>query len=823
MTLTGITEKIVTLFLFKNPSINILLLVCLTYFVSGYVFVRLIQSKSKEFNQFKLLLSPLFGFSFLGIFLNTAIIFGIQMKFLVFPVLLELLISSTLIVYDQLKLINLRVFVVIITSLIVLLFSSIGLFNLGKNYLGYGWVDSLNYISSSEILKDYQLKVPKIDLINKAYLLPGLDVKDDRIAQSLVIVFFSLLTGENTKTIFGPVLLSSVFLFFISMFLLIKLFFKSFFKSILIAVNIGISSSFAMIHIETFLSHALALPYVITYIYLIETFKKNISKYNLFCVGIIFSTLFFLYPELIPILLLISVPYLFMYFKKQNFTSIIVLIFTVLFFFIINKSVVLNIILNRVGTKLSVLDPIYGFSGTIFMLNRILFGHIDIWNLLTVFSIFFVFFSIINIFYIIKNKESDKYGVLATLIFLVLLFPLSFSYKYHYFKLFLTISPIIILSFYIFLDRLAKKNIFFNILFFFILLFCLFYTAKGTRNIIRFTYLPGQRSQIGGLYIYEDSQLFNYLEKTSGKTFLINGRNSMETAWLSYHARNNKIKVISPDFAMRDISAISPKIIFEKAEDLNKYEIISTQKYPTIINSSKELYPYFNNVQGLEGDYPNQFTWIGKKAEFGFISKKTELSGHLFLDLQKGPFSDSLIRKFNIDYGGNLLAEESFNEQRKLFEYPVDLSIGKNTFYINTIMSNPIKSNSNDIREFNILVSDLKLFICDGSFKKIFFILPETDGWVTNSGFRVIGCVTNDSDNLRIDFSQIVELRESYNFLINNLPTVTIRNDNSIIITEMKRFINKNFLSIEIKPEFSKNIGKDLRQLSFFPINYEKK
>lgn len=812
-------EKIGTLFLFKNASINTLLLVCLTYFVSGYIFIRLIQSKNNEFNQFKLLLSPLFGFSFISIFLNTAVIFGMQMKFLIVPILLELFISLILIVYDRFKFLNFRVIIVIIASLFVLLFSSIGLFNLGKNYLGYGWVDSLNYISTAELLKNYSLKTPKSDLISKPYLIPGIDAREDRIAQSLMITFFSLLTGESVKFIFGPIILSSVFLFFLAIFLLSKLVLKSILKSIIVAVNIGVSSSFAMIHIETFLSHALALPYVITYIYLIEVFKKNISKYNLFCLGIIFSTLFFLYPELIPILILVSVPYLLAYFKKQNFGPIIVFIFTIVFFFFINKSVVLNIILNRVGTKLSVLDPIYGFSGSIFMLNRILFGHIDSWNFLTIFSIFLVLFSIINVFFVIKNKESDKYGIVTAILFLILLFPLSFSYKYHYFKLFLTMSPMIILSFYIFLSRLAKKNIVLNIIFFITLSFCLFYAAKGTRNIIRFTYLPGGRSHFGGLYTNENLILNDNLEKNNREMILLNGRNSMENAWLAFHARNNTVKITNPEFAMRSVALASPGIIWQNDDNVEKYKIISTQKYPIIINKNEKLYPYFNNVQGLEGSYPNQFSWIGKNVEFGFISKeKNTLKGHLFLELKKGSFNDVIIRKFSINNENSLISNESFNNSMKIYEYPIDINLGKNSFNIKTLMQNPIKSDSSDAREFNILISSFKLFVCDGTFEKLYYIIHENDGWVTKDGFQIIGCVLNNTDVLKVSFNQIIFIEDAYSFLLNNIPMLSYRTDKELNFSGINKFVENNYLSIKIKPEFSGRIGKDNRELSFFPI-----
>jgi len=538
--------------------------------------------------------------------------------------------------------------------------------------------------------------------------------------------------------------------------------------------------------------------------------------------GIIFSTLFFLYPELIPILLLVSIPYLFTYFKKQNFSSVIVFISTIVFFFLVNKNVVLNIILNRVGTKLSVLDPIYGFSGTIFMLNRILFGHIDSWNLLTIFSTLLVIFSIINVFLVIKNKEIEKYGIVVTLIFLILLFPLSFSYKYHYFKLFLTISPMIILSFYIFLNRLSKKNTFLNALFFLITFFCLFFTAKGTRNIMRFTYLPGGRSHIGGLYIRENMKLYDMLEKIRGKDILVNGRNSMENAWISYHARNNNVKVTNPDFAMRSVLSASPKIIFSEKDDIKKYDIISTQNYPEIISNNIELYPYFNNTQGLEGDYPNQFSWIGKTAEFGFMSKINKLHGHLLLDFQKGSFNDSITRRFNIYYGKTLLGAGNFNKQRKQFEYPIDIIEGINMLSINTENQVSIKSNSIDLREFNILLSDFKLFICDGNFEKLFYIIPENDGWVTREGFKIIGCVSKNTDDLKINFSQIVELNERYNFSINNISVQSLRKEQTINLMGIRNFVDNNYLSVEIKPEFSRKIDKDPRQLSFFPINYEK-
>lgn len=822
MTTNGVTEKIVSLLVFNNPSINALLLVCLAYFVAGYVFARLINIKEHRLSRFRILLSPLFGFSFLALFLNTFVIFGVQMKYLYIFVLLELLISLILMFYDHFKFINFRSIVILIVATGVLLFSSIGLFNIGKNYLGYGWVDSLNYISAAEILKDYPLNIAQSSIIDKAYLIPGFDAKNDRIAECLNIVFFSVLFRENTKFVFGPVILSSVFLFFLASFLLSQLFIRSWMKSIFIAVNIGISSSFTMLHIETFLSHALAVPFLVVYLYLIELFRSNISKYNLFCLAIIFSTLFFLYPELVPVLIIVSIPYIFIYLNKRHLFPASIFILTVMFFFLINKSVVLNIIFNRVGAKLSVLDPIYPFSGSIFMLNRIMFGHINTWGILTVVSILIVLFSVLNLFFVFKNREKDKYGLSVAILLLVVLFPLAFSYKYHYFKLFLTISPLIILSFYVFLNRFTRKVKLFNMIFIFILLFCLFFTAKGTRNIIRFTYLPGERSQIGGLYYAQDALLNDSLEKLSGKKILINGRNSMETAWLAYHARQNTVKVIGSDYAMRDISASYPSLIFNSKDKLGDYQIISTQKYPEVIaGKSLAVFSYFSNRQGLEGNYPDQFAWIGKNAEFGFyLNKSLSLNGNLFMEMGKGPFNDLLIRKFQIYSGKNLLGEGNFSGQSKMFYYSVTLNNGENNFYIRTIMSHPIHSNSSDAREFNILVSNMKLFLCDGSFKKLYYLLHETDGWVTDKGMQVIGCVPNGTDDLRVDFSRIVKLNDAYNFQVNSLPIIGKRDGNSIVIHGVEQFIKDNYLSVEIIPEFYEKLVNDQRNLSFFPANY---
>ena len=824
MTSNGIAEKILSLLIFNNSSINALLLVCLTYFVAGYVFVRQINIKDYHLSQFRILLSPLFGFSFLALFLNTSVIFGAQMKYLYIFVLLELLISLILMLYDHFKFINFRSVVILIVAMAVLLFSSIGLFNIGKNYLGYGWVDSLNYISAAEILKHYPLNIPRSSIMDKPYLIPGFDAKNDRIAECLNLVFFSILFRENTKFVFGPVILSSVFLFFLASFLLTQLFIKSWIKSIFVAVNIGISSSFAMLHIETFLSHALAVPFLIVYLYLIELFKSNISKYNLFCLAIIFSTLFFLYPELVPVLIIISIPYIFIFFNKRHLFSASVFMLMILFFFLVNKSVVLNIIFNRVGVKLSVLDPIYSFSGSIFMLNRIMFGHIDTWEILTVVSILVVSLSMLNLFFIFKNKEKNKYGMSVAILLLVIFFPLVYSYKYHYFKLFLTISPLIILSFYVFLNRFTGKGKIFNMIFIFILLFCLFFSVKGTRNIIRFTYLPGGRSQIGGLYYAEDATLNDSLEKLSEKKILINGRNSMETAWLAYHARRNTVKVIGSDYAMRDISASYPSLIFNSKDKLGDYQIISTQKYPEVIEGKDlSVFSYFSNSQGLEGNYPDQFSWIGKKAEFGFyLNKNQSLNGNLSIEMGKGPFNDLLIRKFQIYSGKNLLGEGNFNDQSKMFYYPVTLNKGENNFDIITNMSHPIHSNSTDPREFNILASNMKLFLCDGSFKNLYYLIHESDGWVTDKGMQIIGCMPKGADELRIHFDKIVKLDDTYNFQVNSMPIIGIRKGNSVIIHGILQFIKDNYLSVEIIPEFYEKLGKDQRDLSFFPVNYSR-
>lgn len=819
MTYSGVLEKFTSLVLFRNESINILLLVCLIYFIAGYVVVRQIKIKDDIFERFKFLISPLIGFSVLALFFNVFIILGFEMKSLTIPALIWLVFSLVVMAYDRLKFVTFRLTLVTVVAFFVLLFSSIGLFNVGKNYLGYGWVDSLNYISTAEIFKEYPLNVSRDKLVDKVQYLPAIDVKDDRIAQSLMLVFFSQITGESTKTVFGPVLVSSVFLYFLAVFLLTNLLFKSFYKSIFVALNIGISSSFAMVHVETFFSHASAIPFVILYTYLINVFRKSNDLYCGLFLGLIFSTLFFLYPELVPVLLILSLPYLFNYLNKKQYKFTLAFIITNFVLFWVNKAVILNIIFNRVGAKLTVLDPIYNFSGTIFMFNRIMFGHIDTWGIRSIVSIILVILSVVNVVFIIKNKEKERYGVLVAIFFLIALTPLMFSYKYNYFKLFLTFSPFIILSFYLLVNRFTNKY-----LFVITLIVCLFFAAKGTRHIIRYTYLPGERSQIGGLYYGEDQVLNQKLEKMSGQKLLINGRNSMETAWLAYYGRNNDVKVVSNEFAMRDISASAPKLIFSDYQNIDKYQIISTQKFPEVISRENiKVYPYFVNNQGLEGTYPNQFSWVGKQAEFGFLYQDIEpVIGNVYMKLDKGSFSDFNYRKFEIVSDSKVVNKGNFGENEYMFDFPVDLVKGKISFFIKTLLENSIRSSSSDTREFNLLLSDLKLFVCDGSFEKLYFVLPESDGWVTSDGFKVLGCMNRNNDIINIDFSQIVSLKNNYDFSVNGNINKGIRDDKTIKIEGVKRFVKDNYISIDIIPKFFDRIGNDSRKLSFFPINYSR-
>lgn len=818
MTYIGLVGKITSLFLLSNTSVNILLLICGVCFMVGYVIVRRIRLENQRLDRVKILLSPLFGFSFLAVFLNVFYIFGLEMKYLVWPIFLELLVSSFFLIKDRFKLFNLFSLGVLLVALMALLFSSVGLFNLGKNYLGYGWVDSLNYVAFGEITKDFSINIPTDVLLDKPQYLPGLAFREDRIAQSLVNVFFSLAIDRDIKTVFGPLLLSSVFLFSLSIFLLTYLFVTSRLKSILIAFNIAISSAFAMIHIETFLSHALAIPIVILYAVLVELFKKSCNLYNAFCLGLVVATLFFLYPELLPVLVIISLPYLFDYINKKRIRWSLVFLSSTLVLFFINRNLILNLLFNRVGTRLVVLDPIYSFSGSIFMLNRMLFGHIDLWNIQTWLSIVIAFLAVVNLVFVVKNKEKEKRGLVAAMLFLIVLIPLSFTYKYHYIKLFLTVSPFVILSFYLFILRFVGK------FFYVFLIVCLFFSAKGTRDIIRYTYLSGGRSQIGGLYYGEDQSLEESLKKTSGEKLLINGRNSMETAWLAYYGRNNKVKVVSNEFAMRDISTSNPELIFDDYQNIAEYKIISTQKFPEVITSeSIKIYPYFVNNQGLEGVYPNQFSWIGDEAEFGFINQFVKPAiGHVYMELNKGSFDDSDKRGFSIISNSKLIIKKEFIDKSYSIDFPVTLYKGKNSYFVQTQIVKPILSSTADTRKFNMLLSNLKLFLCDGSFEKLYYIMPETDGWVTNKGLRIIGCLKKGGNEISIDFGQIVNSGNKYDFLINGRRYVGERIGNKLTIGGVGQLVNDNYLSVNIMPGFSRKIGEDTRELSFFPINYSR-
>jgi hypothetical protein len=127
-------------------------------------------------------------------------------------------------------------------------------------YVGRAWHDQLNYTLVAQLLADYRFSLPLEAVDNHPYLVRAIQLRQDRIGQSVLQAFFATSTLTDAKTAFEPTILLAPPLTALTSYLLARRCGAGRAASLSIGLAAGTLPAIAAVHLECFLSQALAIP-----------------------------------------------------------------------------------------------------------------------------------------------------------------------------------------------------------------------------------------------------------------------------------------------------------------------------------------------------------------------------------------------------------------------------------------------------------------------------------------------------------------------------------------------------------------------------------
>jgi hypothetical protein len=197
---------------------------------------------------------------------------------------------------------------VLAAALLVYLVQGIGLLCAGAaSYAGRCWADQFNYTSLAQFLVDEPLGTPPEDLGERPYLVAALVLKGDRIGQSIVHGFFTRSSGLDARTLFEPTILLSPDLLVLATWALGRRLRLRRGRALAAATVAGLLPAVTLIHLESFLSQALALPLLVLWPVLLDELAARPDGRRLATCALVLTAATSIYTELWPVFLGVSV------------------------------------------------------------------------------------------------------------------------------------------------------------------------------------------------------------------------------------------------------------------------------------------------------------------------------------------------------------------------------------------------------------------------------------------------------------------------------------------------------------------------------------
>ncbi|WFN36782.1 hypothetical protein L1994_11700 [Methanomicrobium antiquum] len=623
-------------------SILMLIFTIVIIFISGFLLSLLLIPKHYQEDYFWILM-PFLGIPFVIILLQTIIYLNVPLSLSVYPYFF-IILAGTYVYYKrnkpQIPKIPTLLFIL---AIVVLATNGIGYFVLGSsNYLGYGWIDQHNYVGISQFLMDKSFSTSLDDIGDTPYLVDAILKKDDRIGQSVLQGYVAVLSFQNAKTAYGAISLLSPLLTFFVIWIYSRRLIKDEWAQYGAAISAACIPGFALIHLQDFLSQALAVPFLLISPLIIYLALKE-KDWRFVTIGIlILASIHSIYTEFTLLFIALAICGMIWYILQKNAIIPSISVITL----IITGGLLINIgyigrsiaIMTRGNDMPNVLQAIFPFAETIEGLGYLWFGYsgslLESSFLIFVINIFAALLTIAGYTGIINAMRRDK-NVMCILLFIILLFPLALlsqsePYPYQFYKMLMTVSPILMLGVWMLLSEFWEyskddvnchiKDQLHPIIYKIpkIVLICLLISSVIiTGYLASFSITGGYRSAVEIDNAKEMIDIYNYLEQTKNQDFILSISHPYPLAWAAYHGRNDRIYFINNVIGDVPLERVYPNtFLFNNISEFpqNAKKLTLGSEYPQLSGDIDDsLIALIDNPQGMEGTEGSEYNWLGKE------------------------------------------------------------------------------------------------------------------------------------------------------------------------------------------------------------------
>ena len=534
------------------------------------------------------------------------------------------------------------------------LIQAMGLLAAGADaYVGRAWHDHLNYTAIAQFLTDYTFRLSIPEVHGQPYLYIALVKKFDRIGPMIFQGFVATSAFSSAKSAFGPSILLAPFLVVLAVYgISRKLLFPQKW-ALLAAFWAGILPALAMVHLESFFSHVLAIPFLLLWPLVLADASRRPHWTNLLKIALLMAAGSTLYTEFY--ILFVGTGFLvFGYTALRERRGILLLWFpmVVIAALFLNPGFAPGILaLSKRAAVKSTLVGIYPWAQTAEGFNRLWLGDLStrmapgLMKMAGVVSLvwfFIVFLSLGNAF--LRQRPAIVLALLA-----LAALPLGpaiggHQYDYQFYKILLSVSPLIPLGMGLAISGVGLFSLSKGLLHFFLKgvgILMLLLSIAGTADMALRAGTGRTLEKIGrgGAHKLLDPATLEIQQRLSG----IRGQDLLllwtddfyeggyMNGWLAYMARNNRVWATNPilsDLNLKDVPAQKP---LPDSLPTEAYFLIPSGLAKSIVGPSVEQKwsegPYFfghfsgknwaaltdiQNPNGWEKAGGEDFFWVGK-------------------------------------------------------------------------------------------------------------------------------------------------------------------------------------------------------------------
>ncbi len=192
-------------------------------------------------------------------------------------------------------------------ALAALVVQGLGLLLAGaRHYYGRAWGDQFNYTAMAQFLTDWPFSTTLGDLGHHPYVAAGLRFKFDRIGQSVLQGFFSTTAAGDAMLLFEPTILLSPFLVVLAVYAVSRRYGLSARTAVISGFCAAVLPAMAMVHLESFLSQALATPFLLYAPVAIDELAHSRRPARIAITALLMAAAVSVYSELLVVMLALA-------------------------------------------------------------------------------------------------------------------------------------------------------------------------------------------------------------------------------------------------------------------------------------------------------------------------------------------------------------------------------------------------------------------------------------------------------------------------------------------------------------------------------------